>query len=384
MFKENTLSEICSPRFIVQINDSFIFWFERSNQYLVVSKTINDLLGLFFETTNKSSFLTACIDQNISLEEAHTIYDDIHKLIKQANTSADQNSASVLIPKIATPIVIKQYLLKTSSVIINYGTLELEKFIHPQWAHALTKKKNCDHTTTFDVFKVQDHNFLFVNKKYIKHYHANESHVLAGQINLQIINALYAKEESDWMATFHASTVCNDQEAIMIIGASGNGKSTLSAVLMASGIDVLADDFTPLLAENKEVYRFPSGISVKVGAFNMLKELYPDFEEYPLDVSTSKNVPIRYIPPIKNLESGTSHLPCKKIVYVHYNPTAISSMEKISTARILETLITESWLSPLTSNVELFLDWIKDLQCYELIYSDNEMAVSKFNELFGS
>ncbi|TXE09251.1 hypothetical protein ES711_04805 [Gelidibacter salicanalis] len=372
---------MAAPRYIVKLESNYVLWFEKSNQYVVVSEMIKDLLEVFLLIPSKSEFIAVLVEQHIADNQATAFYNEIKGLLEDANTTAELPSTISPTIAITSPKMVRQYQFGTNSISVNYGSSDIENLIHPQWAHAAgVSHKNT--STTFDLFQEGEQLYLFKNDLYIGTYRESDYHLLQGQFSFQLINALYQKVESDWIATFHASTVCNDEEAIMIIGASGNGKSTLSSVLMAAGIDVLADDFTPLLAQNKEVYRFPSGISVKEGAFKMLEQLYPDFKCYPLHKSTSKDVIIKYIPPIKTLGEGITHVPCKKIVYVKYDPNATSSIKQISTEKILETLIPESWLSPLASNAELFLEWLQDLKGYELIYSDNTMAVSKFRELF--
>lgn len=371
-----------APSLIGQLNNNYVLWFKRSNQYVVVSEIIKDLLEVYLKTLNKSSFSEALSKHGIPKEEALSFYNEFRDFIDKANATVADSTLSTPNPKL--PVLsqnIKYYSFGGFLIRFNCESLEIEKLVQPKWAHAEVNQ-TFNVNVTFHVFTKDHHLHLFRNNEFIGQYPIKEYHLLQGQIALQLINTFYTKTEADWIATFHASTVCNDEEAIMLIGASGNGKSTLSAVLMASGIDVLADDFTPLLAENKEVYRFPSGISVKEGAFSMLEDLYPDFKEYPLYKSTSKDVTIKYIPPIKDLKTGNSHFPCKKIVYVKYDPNAESSLTKVGTEKILETLIPESWLSPLASNAELFLEWLTELQCYELTYSDNTVAVSKIKELF--
>lgn len=339
-------------------------------------------MDVYLAAPNKAAFLRQLkLQDNISPARASTYYYEMSIFLNSANTVAEQHTDVGILPIVPKTENAVHYAFGTSHLIVNYGSLKLQNLIHPQWSHnAVDTNKNAK--VVFDIFEKDNFSYLFKNQDFIGQYSAAEYHLLQGQFSLQLINTLYNKTEADWIATFHASTVCNDKEAIMLIGASGNGKSTLSAVLMAHGFDLLADDFTPLLAETKALYRVPSAISIKEGAFSMLEQLYPDFEQYPRYKSTSKTVPIKYIPPNKSFSSAVSHLPCTKIVFVTYDPTATSHLKAVPTEKILETLIPESWLSPLAPNAALFLEWLQELTCYELSYSDNSMAVSKFSELF--
>lgn len=379
------MKNIVSPKHLTQLSDSWVLWFETSNQYLVVSNATKALLDVFLNSASEQDFKDHLKSAfNLSENEASVYCAELSEFLEAANTSITPPPLDELnLPAIKTGAFIETYHFGKTFITVRYGSSGVRNLIHPQWAHT-SLLEDAQATTIFDIFKQDTHLYLFKNEEYINHYPARDFHFLQGQFALQLINTLYHKDESDWLATFHASTVCNDKEAIMIIGDSGNGKSTLSAVLMANGFDVLADDFTPLSAQNSEVYRFPSGISVKQGAFDMLHPLFPAFDQFPISKSSSKNVNIKYIPPIKSFGQALSHFPCRKIVYVKYDAQATSELKTVGIDKILETLIPESWLSPLAANAERFLDWLKEVQCFELHYSDNTTAVSQFKKLFAS
>ena len=371
-----------APKHSLKIGLSNVLWFETSNQYIVVSNILMAILDLYFASNNHEQFLKQLqSDLDISPHQAKVYYKEITELLSSSNRNSESDIKKHKSPLIPNQGIEEIYCFGDTSITINFGSEKIKAFIHPQWAHTTAKQTNTI-VGNFHIFKDGKYLYLFKDDVCIGHYPVGDYHLLQGQFALQLINALYQKNEVDWIATFHASTVCNDKEAIMIIGDSGNGKSTLSAVLMANGFDVLADDFTPLSAQNSEVFRFPSGISVKEGAFSMIQSMYPDFDKFPLYSSTSKNVNIKYIPPVKGFNQSKDHFPCTKIVYVKYDAQAKSQLKEIEIDDILKTLIPESWISPLASNSKLFLDWLKDLQCFELHYSDNATAVSKFSELF--
>ncbi len=373
-----------APNHSVKIGESHILWFKITNQYIVISKHLWEIMNHYFKSHDLEDFLHLLqINFNITSLQGDVYFRELSELLDGTNLDKNCEKKNIKIYSIPICEFYEIYLFGIATIKIAFGSEKIKALIHPQWANAVCNEKEHD-KVDFYIFKKDDFLYLFQNKNYVGHYSTSEHHLLQGKFALQIVNTLYNKIESDWIATFHASTVCNEHEAIMLIGDSGNGKSTLSAILMAHGIDVLADDFTPLASENMDVYRLPSGISVKPGAFEMLKTLYKDFDTYPIFKSTSKNVNVKFIPPIKNMQEGPSHLPCKKIVYVKFDKNTSSNIQEIGLEKILETLIPESWISPLAQNAKLFLEWLKDLECYELNYSDNDFAVSSIKNLFYS
>lgn len=373
-----------APQHILKISENYILWFESSNQYIVISNFLLDILNIYLDSNTQKDFsdhIQSTYD--VSLKQTKLFYDEITDLLINSNKKSKSEFKNHKSPLFPYQVIEEIYSFGNTTIKISFGSEKIKERIHPQWAHLATIQSGSI-TFHFHLYNDLNHIYLFKNELYIADYPLTDYHLLQGQFALQIINSLYNKTESDWIATFHASTVCNDKEAIMIIGDSGNGKSTLAAVLMANGLDVLADDFSPLSAENQELYRFPSGISVKEGAFSTLKPMFQDFEQFPIYTSTSKNVKLKYIPPMADFGKAASHFPCKKIVMVNYDANAKSEMKTIRIEQVLETLIPESWLSPLASNSKLFLDWLKEVSCYELTYSDNSIAVSQFKKLFDS
>ncbi len=361
-----------------------MLWFELSNQYIVISDTIMNVLEIYFDSGSCKEFLRQLqTDLDIPPQKAENYYNEITELLIASNQDSGSEIPNHNLPEIPEGGIKEMYCFGDISIKITFGSERIKELIHPQWAHTTIHQTEAT-SIDFHIFNDEHNLYLIKDDFYFGHYLLSDYHLLQGQFALQIVNVLHKKNEADWIATFHASTVCNDKEAIMLIGDSGNGKSTLSAVLMANGFDVLADDFTPLATKNSEIYRFPSGISVKEGAFNIMRPLFPNFNQFPLYVSSSKHVNIKYIPPVIKLEEGNAHFPCNKIVVVKYDAQAKSELKAVDSFKVLSTLITESWLSPLASNSKLFLEWLKDMQCFELNYSDNAIAVSKFKELFTS
>ena len=155
---------------------------------------------------------------------------------------------------------------------------------------------------------------------------------------MHILCEIYEKEESDWLGTFHGSTITDDKTSILFIGESGSGKSTLSSILVANGFYLLADDVSPMLAENTLIYHNPNGISLKAGATEVLKPLIDNFEDIPITEFNTFKGPLRYLASPK---PPKNYYPCKSIVLVNYTPNAKTELLEISVKEILETLKTE-------------------------------------------
>lgn len=350
---------------------------------MVVSETAYVIMTLYFESIDSETFILSLQNRlELSKEQAQTYLFELNDFLTSANSHMPSVSPDAISPKIPIAVFSKDYMFNEKTIRIHFDSEKLLKLIHPFLQHASVEHNNSSPDAIFDIFKSDGKLYLFKNTSIIDSFDIDKLHLLQGKFSIELTSSIYDNSEADWMATFHASTICNDKEAVMLIGDSGNGKSTLSAVLMAHGFDLLADDFTPMLAKNQHLYRFPAAISIKSGAFSMLENLFPDFKRYSLEKSNSKPINVKYLPPNSQFETGKKHFKCEKIVLVKYEIDHSPSFKECSSEKILQTLIPDSWISPHIEHSKLFLEWLKDLKFYELTYNTNAFAISKFQELF--
>jgi hypothetical protein len=298
------------------------------------------------------------------------------------NTSEEEHTESIT-QNLTTPtsFIEESYRFTDKVVTIRFESEIIKSLVHPQIAHhAIESTTHND--VLFNVFKLADELHLLKNGVHIGSYKTQLFHFLQGKFALELTNTIHNANIDKWIATFHASTISNGKESIMIIGDSGNGKSTLSVLLMAHGYDILCDDFTPLYEDNLELYRYPAATSIKKGAFEALTPYLKDIELLKTHTSGPKKVNIKYVPPILSYESQAASFPCKKIVYVKYDGSKKDNLKLVSSEKVLETLIPDSWISPKESHALKFMNWFKNIECYQLNYNNNTFAISKFKELF--
>ena len=370
-----------TPKYIHYINETIILWFQGANKYIIVSEGVFTLIDLFLKVENKTSFTVALHDTlHIENENCEAIYDEILTFLEDANTVSAESLLLDDFIKIPKARIKKTYNFDGKIIKINFESNLIESLIHPQISHHSVVATS-GISVEFDMFRISDILHLFKNKKHIGSYNTQSFHFLQGKFALELTNVIHNTHLDNWIATFHASTVSNAKESIMIIGESGSGKSTLSALLMSNGLDVLTDDFSPLY-EDMNVYRYPAAISIKKGAFKILEAFINNFDTLETYKNGPKKVNLKYLPPTTSFSISSSNFPCHKIVKVKFDSSKPSKLKRVSVENILETLIPESWISPNETHALKFLNWLEQLKCYELCYSDNDYAVSKFKALF--
>ena len=372
-----------SPLLTKTIEDKRYLWLEGTNQYVVleheaftvVEKLINGVLPKTIATDLETTL-------SVPFEAALKFVKELKERVLNSSITVQEKSI-IELSKVTIPSnfeIITTYRVNSTLIKVSYkGDLEAS-YIHPKFAHLETEISNKE--IDFKVFIANDKIYLAINNKVSYEWPKEEIHYFQGKFSMEFIQAMYHKEESEWMGVFHASAVSNQQKAVLFLGDSGNGKSTSLALLQKHGFQCLADDFVPVAATNKEVYHFPAAISVKNSSLQTLAPLYPllnDTKEYHLK---RLNKRVRYLPP--NYTDFQTHLACKDLVFIKYQKDVALSFSKISKQKAFEQLVPDSWLSPKKENAATFLEWFATLNCYQITYSQTNEMVASVSKIFNN
>ncbi len=277
---------------------------------------------------------------------------------------------------------IKYYHFAGSDFCFQFSHQKIERMIHPLVAHLQVKHTGLA-CHQFQLFRLVDSLYLRTNEKLIGQCSLSEEHFFKGKVYLELLNKAYQKEEKDWMAVMHGSAISDGKHSIIFTGDSGKGKSTILAVLLANGFKFMADDFVPVEAVTGAAYQFPTAISVKKGAVEILQAVFPELLEAEEFYFQEFDKTVRYLSPHFSREFSPQSLPVKAIVFVNFEPGAELEISRKPKTEAIQNLITESWLSPRYENAERFLDWAVSMPYFQLKYSDNQQMIAAITKLFG-
>ncbi len=275
----------------------------------------------------------------------------------------------------------KYYQFAGCSFCFQYYHKKLEEMFHPKLAHLETNEVKDDYHT-FMLFRIEDNLYLRSDDKLIGPWGMDEVHFFQGKVSAEFLNKVYDRKEEDWIGVFHASALSDGKNSIIMPGESGSGKSTSLAILLANGFDVIADDFVPIEAATRELRLFPSAISIKEGAWDLIKNSFPEFGEHREVHYKDAATRMIFLPPPITADPENTAAPVKAIVFINYSPGAELELTEEPKHIAFQKLVTDSWISPIYENVESFMDWFIELPCYRLTYSDNEQMVSTVRKLF--
>lgn len=366
------------------LEDQVILWFEATNRYVVVQKEVSHIIqGFYNDISEYKIALKLSVDLKVPIDVATSFVSDIKTDLYYPNHKKEivkvQNA--LLSGTFATGknCISKFYSFNDSTFQVDYQSSHELRLIHFKFAHLEIEPLNtvCSH---FKVFTHQELICLMVNNELIGAWDERNVHFFQGKFSMQIIQQLYQKEEREWMGVFHASAVRKGESCVLVLGDSGNGKSTSLALLQAHGYDCLADDFVPIDAQNNTIYTFPAAISIKRNSIETLLPYYPELKGLNELELKKQNKIVKYLPtkPLNYLV----HPPCRALIFIEYCLGETCNLTRISNIEAFQKIVTDSWLSPLKQNVENFLNWFEGRPCYKLTYSDNSKMIATFETLF--
>lgn len=100
---------------------------------------------------------------------------------------------------------------------------------------------------------------------------------------------------ADYSIAIHAAALARSRRMLLLCGAPGAGKTTLTVALAQRGFGYAGDDIA-LLAPTGQVMGVPFAASVKSGAWPLLSGIRPDLEQLRI-FRRSDNQFVRYLPP---------------------------------------------------------------------------------------
>ena len=276
--------------------DTNIIWFEKSNKYIIINNHLNSLILNKIDSNKYPLKQFSSELDELKPDNLKTIHDDIDSLLKECDTESKNKTNKELSIKDEKLHYYSKFKFNNRVVKIEYSNKNLSNLIDPKFVHI----KSDDNEQI--VFRVQEKNkriYLFIQDKFIGSWGISEMHEFQGKISMELTSFFHNIQESEWAAVFHGSTLSKKNNCLMLTGESGNGKSSLSTILMANNFSLIADDFSPMSNEGLH-YNFPSAISIKEGFYGSAKNLFKSFDELEEYYINDIKVNVKYLPANNN------------------------------------------------------------------------------------
>ena len=205
------------------IEDKRYLWLERTNQYVVLEQEAFTVAEKLIKGETPKTIATHLeTTLSVPFEAALKFIKELEDQILNSSTKGQEKSINCL-SKITIPSdfeITTTYQVNNTLIKVSYKSDVEASYIHPKFAHLETDKLKKG--TDFKVFINHDKIYLVINNKVRYGWSKEEIHYFQGKFSMEFIQAMYHKEESEWMGVFHASAVSNQQKAVLFLGDSGN------------------------------------------------------------------------------------------------------------------------------------------------------------------
>jgi len=246
-------------------------------------------------------------------------------------------------------------------------------FIHeiqPRLAHLAASSSTPDFT--FHVFRQQDLFWVFRGEASLC---AEPLVSTARSILLEEIARL--AYDADWLAILHAAACSNGRQCVILPAPTNSGKSTLTAALMHSGLQILSDDSAPLDRRSRQIFPLPFALMLRSGSWPLLDPFFPELSTLP--IHTRFGDPVRFLPPPA---IHPQPAPAKCLCFVQFEPGAPVRLQPLSPFDSLCALQKSGfWVPHTRDSIAAFLAWYQSLPAYQLTYSDLSQAVPLVHSL---
>jgi hypothetical protein len=369
---------------IHRFGDVWAVWFKKSRSFLLMQEPAFDILQQVLEGKNIASVRkTFRRKYSHSETETNVFVDEIIQYINQFNSSKNNIRVSKKKEAKNEPESVdfkfsKNYRFGNTVLTIDYDDDWMQHLIHPSFMHLETAEKSLpkNHIRCYNTKKFL---VLILNDKIIEAFESDAVEYYKGAVSQLVYSLIYKKPFSGWMCTLHASGVQLNNKAFVFSAAAGSGKSTVSAILKANGLDYISDDFIAA-APNGNVFPFPASISVKDGSFAVLSKYYPELGEKVLEKAATGKM-VRYLP-VNNYSSAIKKgIPVHGFVFVEYQKESSFGINQVSKKEAIQLLLKETWVNPTAEFVTAFFEWVEKTSFYRMTYSDNDKMISTIKNM---
>jgi len=186
-----------------------------------------------------------------------------------------------------------------------------------------------------------------------------------------------------YFMAIHAGVVGHGGRCLVLPGASGRGKTTLTAALSRGGFRYHSDEFALLEERTLRVRPVPLSLTVKPGAVDPLVPYYPEIERLPAHVREDGQI-VRYLSPAADPTEWERSDPVGWVVFPLYARDAATALRPVSKPEALRRLLRECLVLPERLDrvgVEQLVTWIREVECYELPMSSLGAAILLLQQL---
>jgi hypothetical protein len=267
---------------------------------------------------------------------------------------------------------------------ILYRDADILSAVSPVFSHLICDASPVDSEPVAREFDVgmEDRSYV-LHTDGIEVLRSEDLDALVEKLTYSVLMCAY--DNVSWLMATHAGAIGSPTACVLMPGASGRGKSTLTAALLSSGRNYyLTDDIALLDRSSLCVVPVPGALVLKSGSWEPLASPLPALSQASVRRRFGKEV--RYWAPPPS-QVAKAPLPVKAVVFARYEPGSRAALVPMSgLVGLSETIAAPCTVKPpITSEtMALLVNWAKDVPFYALAYGSLAEAAQIVEELLWS
>ncbi|MFT3974430.1 MAG: hypothetical protein QM699_13565 [Amaricoccus sp.] len=265
----------------------------------------------------------------------------------------------------------RTYAFAGPAVVLDCADEEILDLMHPRLAHAETQAPAA---ATLHLRRTATGFALIEQGRPPEHHHRAEA--LVGAVVRRLVEI--GAGRADWAAVLHAAAVADGAGgAIVLPGACGRGKSTLTAALVGAGAAYLSDDCVPLDALGRAV-AVPFSLCLKQSGWAAGEAVLPASAAAPV-FHCAERGPCRYVAPPR---VAARPLPLTAFVFPSYAEGARLTLAPMPPEETLAALVAgRAWLARDPAGLATALAAIERTPAWRLGYGSTADALSAIGDI---
>jgi hypothetical protein len=362
------MSNYPKPSFVISQSNFSIVWFGATNHFLVVQ----DILEVFFN----GAMLQNDSDYQDTLEgliETCPEIKDLFEVISIDNSNSLTNNTQVKNFKYfpINNFQVSYLVIGKYTISVNYSSKIIQTLFEAPYSYLKTNDKKSNKELT--ICEKNNQLSLFSGKELIYTTSKDQFYVLQSQFANKLTEFYHFIDKPRWICAFHGCAVQKNNKTLLLLGDSGVGKSTLSALLSLSDYRFIADDLV-LMDHDFKIFDNPSAVSVKEDAWTVIEGYYKAFSDIKASEKTKGKTKMKFLPLHALQNNAPKSFNLDAIVWVNYSKNQTNHLCCLDKKEALSRLIPDTWIYPKEASAKAFTHWFIDKKTYHLDYSDFKTA----------
>lgn len=181
----------------------------------------------------------------------------------------------------------------------------------------------------------------------------------------------------------HAAVLARDDRAVIMPGASGNGKSTLCAALACRGWRLLSDELCLVSMTQPQIIPLPRPVSLKNASIEVIRGFAPQAVLGPVAKDTAKGTVAHMRPPTDSVQHSDTPASPTWIVFPRYQAGSDTLLNEKNKAQAFLGMAEQAFNYSILGldGFERLTTLVDTCPCYDFVYSDLGAAIVAFEAL---